>query len=198
MPEIRTVFIDLETGGLEPEHPDIQIAAVAVDGSFKEIAHWECKIRFPVGDADPEALKLNHYDAAVWDAEGITEVQAVNDFYDFLQGFKDLHRMSKRSGKPYSVARLAGQNVLGFDGPRLRNLFARHEKFLPADAYRPLDTMQLALWRSAKTGVVFDDYKLATLCDWYKVPLPMAHDAMEDVRATAQLARVMLFGAGEG
>ena len=35
------VFFDLETGGLEPTHPDIQLAAVALDGEWNELESFD-------------------------------------------------------------------------------------------------------------------------------------------------------------
>ena len=66
---MTTVFFDLETGGVTPDHPDIQLAAIAVDSDLNELDSFERKIQFKESDADPEALKLNHYDASIWDSE---------------------------------------------------------------------------------------------------------------------------------
>jgi oligoribonuclease (3'-5' exoribonuclease) len=45
--EQRIVFVDIETGGLDPKkHPVIQIGAAAVDGSLEVLEAFEAKIQF--------------------------------------------------------------------------------------------------------------------------------------------------------
>ncbi len=62
-----TIYFDTETGGVLPSHPTIQLAAIAVeDGTWNEAAGFERKIKFNEADADPEALKINHYEPEVW------------------------------------------------------------------------------------------------------------------------------------
>ena len=53
-----TVFFDFESGGTEPEHPNIQLAAIAVRG-WKEVDAFERKIDFIESDCDPAAIALN-------------------------------------------------------------------------------------------------------------------------------------------
>lgn len=47
-----TVYYDVETGGTEPQHPTIQLAAIAVDGG-KELGAFEQKIQFDEAACDP-------------------------------------------------------------------------------------------------------------------------------------------------
>ena len=49
------VFFDFETGGVLPSHPNIQLAAVAVNDDFAEMESYETKIQVNESDADPEA-----------------------------------------------------------------------------------------------------------------------------------------------
>jgi oligoribonuclease (3'-5' exoribonuclease) len=52
------VFVDLETGGLDPKkHPITQIAAIAVDEEFRELEVFEAKVIFSVLEGTPEALR---------------------------------------------------------------------------------------------------------------------------------------------
>jgi DNA polymerase III epsilon subunit-like protein len=189
---MKIIYFDLETGGVLEQHPIIQIAAIAIDdATWQELDAIEMKLQFNISDADPEALKINHYDAAVWRAEAIPVGQAIGRFARFLEPHKSLHLISKRSGRPYSVAQLAGHNAATFDGPRLQNMFRATGAFLPADP-RVLDTMQRAMWFFQERGTRPEDYKLGTLCKHFGIEVgDDAHDALADVRLTIQLARAL-------
>ncbi len=76
----RLVFIDLETGGLELTRPIIQIAAVAVDRSLKELETFEVKIRFNEFEVAREVLRKNHYDRAVWLFQEHQHLTAPHDY----------------------------------------------------------------------------------------------------------------------
>lgn len=196
----RIVFCDLETGGVESRHPDIQLAAVAVGPELVEIESFEAKIQFDVTKCDPEALKINAYDPDEWLHFAKPERVVVSEFSSFLRKHSTLVRVSK-AGKPYKVAKIAGHNVRTFDGPRLRAMFERHGEFLPAAWYWPLDTMELALWYYA-WGVKPEpeNYKLETLLAHVGVYFPehgKAHDALGDCRATVLLTHHLLLALGE-
>lgn len=187
---MRLVFFDLETGGLDPRrHPIIQLAAVAVGEQLEELGQFEAKILFDVSRADPQALAMNCYDAAVWKAEGIPAISAVQQFSQFLRPYSDV-RMTSQRGVPYVVAQLAGYNAATFDGPFLQKLYSDCREFMPA-AYRVLCVMQRAIWfchERPATGFPLD-FKLGTVCRHWGVPLADAHDALADCRATVALYR---------
>lgn len=188
---MKLVLIDLETGGVEDKHPDIQIAAVALS-DWKQIGEFEAKIRFNEADADPQSLRINSYDPALWTAEALPEREVVGKLADFLRSHADLDLVSKRTGRPYRVARIGGHNAARFDAPRLVRMFARHNEFLPADAYRPLDTMQLALWRALERGEQPKSFALGELCAQLGIDNTGAHDALADVRICARVVRALL------
>ena len=183
------VIIDLETGGVQDYHPDIQIAAIALDGSLAEVDALEMKLEFLERDCDPKALEINSYDPVVWKEQRIPEVRAVKRLGDFLRKHADMKRTSARTGAAYYVARVGGHNFARFDGPRLDRMFKRHGAFLPADIYRPLDTLQLALWSEYQRGIASDSYKLGDVCARLGIECSAAHDALGDVRMCAELIR---------
>jgi DNA polymerase III epsilon subunit-like protein len=190
---MNTVYFDCETGGLQPTHPIIQLAAVAVEeNTWEELAHFEAKLLFDESEADAEALKINHYDPDVWKREGIKPIDAALQFSRFLEPYKAIQMISKRTGNPYSVARLAGHNAATFDGPRLQALFYGLGMFLPADP-RVRCTLQRALWYFEEQGVPAPcNYKLASLCQHFGIEVPEnSHDAVVDVRLTVQLAKAL-------
>lgn len=180
------MFFDLETGGVEPHQPDIQLAAVAVGSDWSELGSFSERIQFREEDADPEALKMNHYDAEVWQKTARPAAVVVGQFSRFLNDYKVLELVSKRTKKPYSVARLAGFNAATFDGPRLRRLYG--DQFLPAHPI-PLCIMQLCLWFFHERSDKPENYKLGTLCQYFGIEQREAHEALADVRSTVELCR---------
>lgn len=181
------VFFDLETGGLEPRHPDIQLAAVALAPDWTELEAFQQKIQFGEAKADREALEINHYDPALWSREAQPEALVVAKFAEFLNRHKSVEMISK-AGRTYSVARLAGHNAATFDGPRLRAMFARRSQFLPAHP-QVMCTLQRALWYAMETGTAFKSLKLSALCEHFGIAIDGAHDALADVRMSIALAK---------
>lgn len=182
------VHVDFETGGVEPKHPSIQLAAVAWDGAI-ELGAFEQKIVFKEADADPAALAMNHYDRAAWvDAKSPAIVAA--KFAAWLKPYCTVKKKSLKTGNDYFVARLAGYNAAAFDAPRLREMFGA--QFLPAE-YPVRDVLQMAVF-------YFDEHpdvtppanmKLSTVCAHFGITTDGAHDALADARMCAELHRAI-------
>ena len=181
-----TVYFDLETGGVEPQHPVIQLAAVAVDGAGKEASSFEQKIAFDVAACDPEALKVNGFTPDAW-KDAPSSAVTVARFSNWLKPYCSLGMVSKRTGRPYSVAKLAGYNAVGFDMPRLRALYAND--FLPC-SYLVRDVLQRALYYFDERPSVTppENFKLTTVCAYFDINVEGAHDALADARMSARLA----------
>lgn len=178
---MKTVYIDLETGGLDIQRsPIIQIAAIATtEGQIVE--EFERKVLFDFEKADPEALKLNSYDATLWDAAGISEAGAITALSEFLKRHSTLEMTSQRTGRPYMVAQLAGHNAASFDGPMLRSAYVRNSAFFPA-SFLVLDTLQLAMWFCRIRGQKPANMKLSTLAKHFGFDCGEAHDALADAK----------------
>lgn len=184
------VYFDLETGGVDVYHPDIQIAAAVIDGNGKTLETFQRKIQFDESKAEPDALAMNHYSADVWKAEALPESQVVAEFAAFLKRHTSVEMLSKRTGRPYSVARLAGYNAATFDGPRIKEMFRRHQAFLPAHPL-VLCVMQRAMWWTQETGTKLENLKLGTVAAALGIDHADAHDALGDVITTAAVARAL-------
>jgi DNA polymerase III alpha subunit (gram-positive type) len=185
----RIVFFDLETGGLEPgKHPVIQFAGIAVDGAWEELEALELKLQFNPASADPEALAVNHYASEAW-SEALSPAPAAITIAAFFRRHASLRKTSK-VGRPYTVARVAAHNAR-FDCDHLGAFFKARGEFCPAALYEPLDTLALARWVSLRSESQPKDHKLGSLCEWLGVPLDAAHDALADVRATVEVARLL-------
>jgi DNA polymerase III epsilon subunit-like protein len=182
-----TVYFDLETGGVLPQQPTIQLAAIAVDEHGNEASSFEQKISFNEADADPVALSMNHYTKEAWkDAINYQATAAL--FASWLKPFSSVSLMSKRTGRPYSVARLSGYNALTFDLPRLKAMFGT--SFFPCE-YLIRDVLQRALfWFDEHPDAPRpDNFKLTTIAGMFGIAADGAHDALADARMCAALAR---------
>jgi DNA polymerase III epsilon subunit-like protein len=178
------VYFDFETGGVEPKHPSIQLAAVAWDGGV-ELGAFEQKIAFKESDADPAALAMNHYDRAVWMAEAVMPIMAAGAFAKWLRPYCTVKKKSK-AGNDYFVARLAGYNAVAFDAPRLRELFGA--SFLPAE-YPVRDVLQRAVFYfdERPEQPKPENWKLTTVAAFFGIDTTDAHDALKDARMCAEL-----------
>lgn len=187
-----TVFLDIETGGIESERPITQVAAVAVDlATGQELETFERKLRFDVLRCTPEALLINHHDAEVWKQEAVNPGQAVQDLKQLLERYADVELQSK-SGGTYRVAMVGGHNVVAFDLPRLAALFKEHHAFFPA-SWHALDTLHGASWFLYGPGPRPANLQLTTLATWLGIDTAGAHDALADARLSIQVARRLLF-----
>ena len=183
-----TIVFDVETGGLLDRHPTIQLAAIAIDDTTGvEIGAMECKIQFREEEADPEALRINHYDAAVWMKAAITPEEAVRKFTRFLDPYRTIQMISK-AGKPYRVAKLSGYNAQTFDMPRLRRLYG--DQFTPF-GFHVRDVLQRVVWwfDEVDPATKPPNLKLTSVCEYFGIDTTGAHDALCDVRLCAKLAR---------
>ena len=186
-----TIFFDTETGGVLPHQPTIQLAGIVVDDSdWSEKASFECKIKFDEKDADPEALKINHYTPEAW-RDAIPGPVAALRFAKFCEPYRSIQMVSKRTGNPYSVGKLAGHNAATFDLPRLRQLFG--ENFFPF-SYHVKDTLQRALWFYEEHPEVKrpESLKLSVLCESFGICVDGAHEALADVRMSAAIAKAFM------
>jgi DNA polymerase III epsilon subunit-like protein len=185
----KSVFIDLETAGLNPKrHPIIQIAAIAVDDHLEPVEAFEAKVRFKECDANRNSLRKNHYHRGVWAREAHEPEEVARDFAAFLRRHATVPMLAS-DGRPYQVAQLVAHNAT-FDGAFLQAWYERLHIFVPA-RYQVLCTLQRAMWyfQEHKEEPLPADFKLATLCHYFGVAFhaASAHEALADVSATVAL-----------
>lgn len=190
------VFLDTETGGLRPEHPIIQLAAVAVElttGAVHET--FEAKLRFDVAVCDPQALRINRYaeQQDQWET-ALPPNDAMARFKAFLERHESVNMKSARSGRAYRVARVGGHNIATFDVERISRAFKAAGLFLPVQFSGMLDTLHAAAWyfEGRPDHIPPKDFKLGTLCEHFEIPTAGAHEALADVLMTIALARKLL------
>jgi len=175
------IFFDLETSGLDPKKNEIiQLAAIhAPTGDELEI-----KLKFDMSRAEKEALKVCGYRKKDW-KDAISQREGALLFNEFLSKHKSVNKVSKR-GNNYKVAMLAGYNVLAFDKLFITEWFKREDIFLQAD-YRMYDFYPMIMF----TIPCMTDYRLENVCNELELPKRKAHDALEDVRMTIDVAAVV-------
>lgn len=192
-PDERLVFVDLETGGLETWRPIIQIAAIAVTSSLREIEVFEAKLKFESRFVDPKSLRKNNYSPERWKREARPVREVATAFADFLRRHATVEVSAAGRGG-FQVAQLVAHNA-AFDGPFLLAWFERMGQFFPGH-FRVLCTVQRAVWLFHENKLLTPpvDFKLGTLCEYFGVLLRPedAHDALNDVRATVALYREMV------
>jgi DNA polymerase III epsilon subunit-like protein len=190
--EKRLVFIDLETGGIDPKrHPIIQVAAIAVDTHLDVLEAYEAKVKFNPRHAKAQSLRKNHYHPGVWANEARESTQVAKDFSEFLRRHATVPALSAE-GRAYQVAQLVAHNA-AFDGPFLTAWYDKLNHYLPARRL-VLCTMQLAMWHFvSRDESPPANYQLATLCEHFGVPFPAAsaHDALGDATATVRLFQAL-------
>jgi DNA polymerase III epsilon subunit-like protein len=189
----KIIFIDLETGGLNPKrHPIIQVAAIAVDSHLEPLEAFEAKIRFDEREANQNSLRKNHYHRGVWTREAHEPEEVARSLAEFLRRHATVPMLSSK-GRPYCFAQLVAHNAT-FDGPFLHNWYERLRIFLPA-RYHVLCTLQRAMWyfHEHQHEPLPSDFKLATLCQYFGVTFhaASAHEALADVSATVALCQAI-------
>jgi hypothetical protein len=155
-----------------------------------ELESFEAKIQTDV----PRGAEIRHrrFNHTQWQAEARPPKVVAYEFGRFLGRHATLE-IAGASRRRIAVAQLVAHNA-EFDGLFLRDWFERLGLFLPA-SYRVYCTLQRAMWlfqeQTAMTAP--PDFKLGTLCRHFGITLPLheAHDALADVRATAELYRRM-------
>lgn len=159
----RLLFLDSETGGLDPLHNEaIEWAAILTepDGTT-EIDAYEAKVKptFPER-MEAKAVEVNGYKEAEWvDAPPAKDVAS--------------RLLAMSSG-----VILVGQNV-SFDENFLTAFFKKFD-FKPAHHYHKIDTMVLA-WPLIKSGKI-SGLSLTNLAEWAGVEQVKPHRAMADAR----------------
>lgn len=196
---MHIVFYDTETSHLSPYKGEIiQIAAIAfeIEGQdWEQVGQFECKLKFDMDKADPQALKVNCYDPVTWKTQAVDSHDALSVFKNWCGPYKDVQRVGKKSRKTFYNLRTGGHNVSGFDDAFIRAWFKKHDEFCPLDYSEVYDTLSLAKWlfQFWYPDYPLENHELKTLCNAYGVPLDGAHDALADVTANARLAWSMRY-----
>jgi len=193
---MKFFWVDTETTGLDPvKNGIIQIAGMMyVDGKKVESFNLKCKPH-PDDEIEDEALKKNNTTRE--------EIEAYPDPSDVYYELDDMLGKHVNRFDKMDKFFAAGKNVR-FDLNFLHQFFLKNGKPHPKQdcmgnpfffSYVNSATFEvesLAMLYELKKGKkLFSSYKLQALCDAMDVPLINAHDALADIQATRNLARVL-------
>ena len=195
------VYVDIETAGLHRRSPIIDVAAVAVEAaSYRELDVLDMKVQFRMDNpyVDLDVLSVNKFSPAIWERYAIPPSRAAKNFSAFLMRHAT-EEHKNQDGKPFRVAKLAAHNA-DFDNTRLKSWC---RKYLPKSktkarvfypgSYLALCTVQKADWffRDNQGLTPPENLKLETLARYFDLDHQPDHSALNDVRATIELARVI-------
>jgi len=167
-------FLDLETTGLDPRrHEIIEAAVIRVDGrTLRELDAVSVRIAPLCPErAEPEALKLNGFDAATW-------------------GGGQLWAALLRIDPLLVDAHVAGCSVARFDIPFLMEAYDSERMQRPKLGKHQLHVESLC-WPLLLRGQV-ESLSLAALCDHFGISNAGAHGALVDCRRALEVARRVL------
>ncbi len=173
-------FIDTETTGLDAErHELIEVAGVVVRitdpknlDAYEVVEEFEYKIKPErIGDADPVALKVNHYDPSNW-GSAVSLKEAMTGVSTKTEG-----------------AVLVAHNV-AFDSMFLERAF-KATGVVNKMHYHRLDTISMA-YAVLHGNEDVDHLSLRALCNHFGIVQDVQHEAMADVRSTLELYKKLM------
>jgi DNA polymerase-3 subunit epsilon len=169
----KFVFVDIETTGLNLlANEIIEIGCVFTTESLEVIEEFEVKIKPEhIENADPVALKVNHYDEGDWkDAQNLKEAMKI-----FSEKVKDCIMVG------HNVAFDAGFLEYAFNKTKLANTMHYHK----------LDTVSIA-WAKMHNDPKLEHFSLRELCLLFDIKNERAHTALSDARATYELYKKLM------
>jgi len=175
----KLAFIDIETTGLDiTKHEILEIGCIVVEQtevagkiSLTELYELDIKVQPQhIERADPEALRINRYDATQW-MFAYTPEQALQMLIEKTEG-----------------ASMVAHNV-SFDAMFLEKAFRENGKESKMH-YHKLDTLSLAyvkLLQEPETRL-----SLGFLCKRFGIVNKRAHTALADARATMEIYKKLM------
>lgn len=166
-------FIDIETTGLNLlKHEIIEIGCVITTPTLEVIEEFELKIKPEhIEDANPTALKVNHYDPQDWLSA-----------YTLQEAMEILATKTKD-------AIMVGQNI-AFDSSFLEYAFAS-TKIINTMHYHKLDTISIA-WAKLHKAPDLDHFSLREMCLRFGIKNEHIHTGLGDARATYELYKKLM------
>jgi len=173
MKKHNLAFIDIEYTGLDVfKHEIIEIGCVIITPKLKVIEKFELKIKPEhIENADPTALKINHYNKTDWKFAYTLE-EAIKIF-----------------SKKVKDCIMVGQNV-SFDSSFLEYAFAK-TKIKNSMHYHKLDTISIA-WAKLNKKKSITHFSLREMCLYFGIENKNPHSALSDAYATYELYKKLM------
>ena len=186
MSELKEIFLDVETGGLDPARSALlQVAGIiCIDHNIKE--EFEMKIKpFPDDRIDEKALAVNGFTMDM--IKGKEFLEPPMAYHSLTSILKKYINKFDKSDKFH----FAGYNSNTFDSQFIRNFFRKNgDIYYGSYFHHPtIDVMIIAadVLKSDRGGM--ENFRLNTVCqhcglEWNEEE---AHDALYDIRKTLEL-----------
>lgn len=173
----RLLFIDTETGGLDPNRHSLLSLAMVVWEDMKIIDTQEILINDGVLSVTEEALSINKIDIEEHKKTAISSTQTIEEMLLFI-------------GKHFPAQKkitLAGHNV-HFDADFLKVLFSQNNKdFSRYFSHRIIDTSSILYYLYLAGRIEQKAVSSDEAFDLFEIDVHGRHTAMGDAIATAKL-----------
>ena len=191
----KTLYVDTETTGLNPqEHGLVQLAMIMdIDGIAVDIAlftiqpfptdrvevYWNDVRTINVREAEGFKLPIVGLDTSDLITRP-TPFEAIDDIILFLD--KYISKFDKTD-----KASISGYNIQ-YDIDFLSAFFKKVGNFYLGSYlyWQKLDVLHKIYQIAYKHNLVFENFKLATICNYFAIPIT-EHDALSDITATRNL-----------
>ncbi len=166
-------FVDIETTGLDVTmHEIIEIGCVLTTPGLEVIEEFEIKIKPEcIENANPVALKINHYNEADW-AHAVPFEQGMQMFAEKVKG-----------------CIMVGQNI-AFDSGFIEYSFSKLD-IANTMHYHKLDTISIA-WAKFHNDPTLEHFSLHEMCLRFGIENKKAHSGLGDARATCELYKKLM------
>ena len=187
MEKIKVLYFDVETTGLEwwGVHDIIQIAGmIEIDGVVKEEFEFKCQ---PFSYENISDGAINAHGITV---ETMKTFQSPQEMYGKLLKIFDKYIYRFNREDKFCPA---GQNV-NFDLQFLSDFFRKNgnKYFGSYCQWRGKDLLELVSTLRAEGLINPKNLKLKTIADLYNVKFEKEHDALEDIRVTRKLLKMLI------
>jgi DNA polymerase III subunit epsilon len=181
----RILFIDTETGGLDPNSSSIISFAAVLWEDRKVCQSMQIFINEDPFFAEPQSLAINNIDVAWLKDNGLSVSDAVKNICEFVR----LNRIG-----PADRFQLAGHNV-GFDVGFLKRLFRLGGgDFQALFAHRTIDTSAIVSFLAMSNRINIESPSSSEAFAYFGIEFSPGerHTALGDALATAELYNRLL------
>ncbi len=172
----RLLFIDTETGGVEPEEHSLLSLGIIVWENGKTIFEDETYIKDTVYKVTAQALAINNIDISYIDKIGLDKQEVVQK----IKGIKERYFSNR-------IMTVAGHNV-AFDVSFLKQLYKSNGySFMDDFSHRVVDTSSILqfLYYAGKIETNISSSDAAF--QYFNIEVEKRHTALDDCRATVRL-----------
>lgn len=182
MREDKILFVDTETGGLEPDKDSLLTLALVVWQGFEIIDYTEILINDGILKASKEALRINKINLEEHKKEGLAPNVAIIKIEEFLaKHFESNEKIT-----------LAGHNV-NFDVNFLKFFMTKNNyEFSKKFSHRFVDTSSILYYLYLSGKMKYKMLSSQEAFDFLGIKVAKRHSALGDAMATAKMFSLLL------